>query len=589
MNRAEATTSATAGAPHAAPDAVGGAPRHAFGRIWRGFMVARAIVALALLGLQIFVVSTHIGGPAWLLAVNGVYVVLAMAGAWWIRPAAPRRLRPGQWLLTIGVDLLVLGLLQRFQLGALSYTPLLVLPVLLAAIVGPLSLGLATASGTTLYLLCEVALLPALSGKAHPPDIVETGLSGLGFLAMAFVANLLSRRLAREEAVARSSQAEAREQAQVNALVIEGLSEGVLVADVHGVVRSANPAAQRMLMGATGPEGVRLLLPGRPGWEALTQLVERTFATGGPIETELEVHADGLTPHRLRGRSRLTCAPAEGQGLCVVFLEDLREVEARVRTEKLAAMGRMSAAVAHEIRNPLAAITQANALLDEEVTDPAQRRLIRMIDENARRLARIVNDILNVARVQASGEAATALPLDPALRQITADWAHQHQVGSALGVHTHAEGALIGFDPDHLRRLLVNLLDNARRHASGQPSSIRVISQPAGPERVRLSVWSDGLPLEAGVRQHLFEPFFSSESRSSGLGLYLCRELCERYGAQLGYQRSTLDLREGNEFFVFLPLLPPPGGQPAPRGTSTACGQAPSPPPHLAPAPTPAP
>ncbi|MBW8313842.1 MAG: ATP-binding protein, partial [Hydrogenophaga sp.] len=87
---------------------------------------------------------------------------------------------------------------------------------------------------------------------------------------------------------------------------------------------------------------------------------------------------------------------------------------------------------------------------------------------------------------------------------------------------------------------------------SGKPSSIRVITQPGGTDRVRLSVWSDGAPLEASVLRHLFEPFFSSESRSSGLGLYICRELCERYGAQIAYQRSRLDQREGNEFFVLL-------------------------------------
>ena len=111
----------------------------------------------------------------------------------------------------------------------------------------------------------------------------------------------------------------------------------------------------------------------------------------------------------------------------------------------------------------------------------------------------------------------------------------------------------MGFDPDHLRRLLVNLLDNALRHASHNAASIRVITQPHGPERGRLAVWSDGKPLETSVRRHLFEPFFSSESRSSGLGLYICRELCERYGAEIAYQRSMLDQREGNEFFVLMP------------------------------------
>lgn len=100
---------------------------------------------------------------------------------------------------------------------------------------------------------------------------------------------------------------------------------------------------------------------------------------------------------------------------------------------------------------------------------------------------------------------------------------------------------------------MINLLDNALRHSSRAPSSIRVISQPSGNDRIRLSVWSHGPALEASVLKHLFEPFFSSESRSSGLGLYICRELCERYGAQIAYQRSRLDQQEGNEFYVVMP------------------------------------
>jgi len=205
-------------------------------------------------------------------------------------------------------------------------------------------------------------------------------------------------------------------------------------------------------------------------------------------------------------------------------------------------------------------IAQANALLDEEVKEPAQKRLTGMIEQNATRLSRIVDDILNVARVQPSQSAggAPVVPLDASVRVITGEWNAQVQPGHRLGVHTHAPKVQVAFEPEHLRRLMVNLLDNAERHASAQPASIRVITQPSGAEHVRLSIWSDGPPLEATVLRHLFEPFFSSESRSSGLGLFICRELCQRYGAHIAYQRTQLDQREGNEFYVLLPLAAPP-------------------------------
>jgi two-component system sensor histidine kinase PilS (NtrC family) len=115
-----------------------------------------------------------------------------------------------------------------------------------------------------------------------------------------------------------------------------------------------------------------------------------------------------------------------------------------------------------------------------------------------------------------------------------------------------AAGSVVRFDIEHLRRILVNLLDNAARYAGDREGSIQVTTRRNAAGRASLQVWSDGAPLEPAVQRHLFEPFFSSESRSSGLGLFLCRELCERHGATIGYERRALSAAgpEGNEFSI---------------------------------------
>ena len=231
-----------------------------------------------------------------------------------------------------------------------------------------------------------------------------------------------------------------------------------------------------------------------------------------------------------------------------MFLQDLREMEARMRTEKLASMGRMSAAVAHEIRNPLAAIAQANALMDEDATDPKQKQLTQMVAQNAARLGKIVDEVLNISRVQSRDrtEMARSLPLSEWVGRICRDWSVQTDSQTILAVELISPDIQVAFEQEHLRRVLINLLDNAKRYASGRSNAIQVVVSLAAGGHGILDVWSDGPPLEQSVERHLFEPFFSSESRSSGLGLYICRELCEGHGATIIYQRANSSQQRGD-------------------------------------------
>jgi two-component system, NtrC family, sensor histidine kinase PilS len=535
-------------------------------RLWRGFMAARILVAGVLLLLLLYL--RGMGQPAHSTAL--VICIAYLALTVWVRvlgrPTLPGSRFDPQWLVTIGLDVLVFALLLYMQVGLINFAPLFALPVLLAAVLGPLLLALGTAATVIVVLLLDALQHTLLGAPDAASRYIQASITGVGLFVVAYLANQLATRLVRQERAARGSEMAARAQIQVNQLVIDNLSDGILVIDANGVVHAANPSARDML-DAGQEQSMQIAKPpfvlaARPAWQGLADIAVHSFLEQKGIERDVQVSHGQSGISQLHVKTYLSIVPdAPSQGsLCVMFMEDLREMEARVRTEKLAAMGRMSAAVAHEIRNPLSAIAQANALLAEEITQSGQQKLVQMVAQNVKRLNRVVEDVLDVSRAQ-SGSQQTTILHEPIrfMQSVCDDWAVQNKAQNILIVAMDSAHSALEFEADHLRRVLVNLLDNALRHASKQPGAIQVsCSLGAQSGTWQLSVWSDGAPIEQGVQRHLFEPFFSSQSRSSGLGLYICRELCMRHGATITYQRSVRThaghsgQHEGNDFLVQL-------------------------------------
>ncbi len=280
--------------------------------------------------------------------------------------------------------------------GRLNFAALLVLPVLMAGVLTSRLMALATAAGVALTLLVT-AWIAAGSGAASAALITQTGLAGMGFFVIALLSGELASRLAREEAAARGSMELARQQAQLNRLVIQEMGDGVLVVDRDLRVRATNPAARDLLSARGLGPAAPFYLHGRDEWAALSRAVQQALAEGdwpvdgadvalnfGPGDTRTLRMRVRFTRRRATARERTAAAPVEE--FCVLLLEDLRTTQARVRQEKLAAMGRVSAGIAHEIRNPLAAIAQANALLMEDALPPAQQQLARIVADNVGRL-----------------------------------------------------------------------------------------------------------------------------------------------------------------------------------------------------------
>lgn len=536
-----------------------------FDRLWLGFMTGRVTlgVALTVLHTGIYLMST--APNQWPTLISVVYVAAALLVRIVAQPQHLNTRLDGQWVFTVGVDVMTFAALQVFQNTGINYTPLLALPVLMASILGSARLAMSSAAAVTLLLFAHAGWQSLLA----PPEsdittfFLQAALTGAACFAVSFIAGQLSSRLASVEQRAQHNQLAAEVQRQVNALVIESLADAVLVADEHGQVRSANPAAHRLLGTNPTQQDLEVNLNQQTDWQSLSRVINASFKQQQAQLANITIHYGRQGARQVRVQTQLTNPQTlHAQRLCVVFLQDQREIQARIRSEKLASMGRMSAAVAHEIRNPLSAIAQANALLAEELHDPSHLRLSDMVAQNAQRLEKIVRDVLHLAQAGAvqSPEIPQTLVLPETVLRVCSDWQRQNQVEAELQLCLPTDPVIVAFDPEHLRRVLFNLLDNARRYTDREPSSIQVSAdtREAQSEQpyVRLCVWSKGAALEPAVEQHLFEPFFSSESRSSGLGLYICRELCESHGASISYERCDREVQGngqgGNAFILSL-------------------------------------
>jgi two-component system sensor histidine kinase PilS (NtrC family) len=485
----------------------------------RYFSLYRIVVAALFFGTTLFFGdSLNLGSHRLLMfqVVCAAYLVIGF-----VFQAVVRNLRDlfnVQLSAHVGLDIVAITLLMYASGGIRSGLGIMLLIALIAAsLVAPRRLSIAYAALAAIALLLEQSYW-LLAFDAPEANYLQPSLLAIGCFASSGVTSWLAQRVKSSEELAHRRGRELETQMRVNELVIRDMQDGVLVLDDAGRVLQHNPNAQRLL----GFEALR----GQELTELLPGLAERWRAwsqdRAAPTVLDLEVRGRGL-------RLRLMEAGAE-EALSLLFVEDTTRLREEAQRLKLAALGRLTANIAHEIRNPLSAISHAAELLAEGERD--RKRLTRIIRDNTRRLERLVADVLQLNR----RDRASAAPIELRrwLGAFLEDFAANEAVPrERLALEVERE-ALAEFDGEHLRQVLWNLLRNAVRYARPGAGGVRIAVR-AFADQVELNVIDNGPGVPRAQQGQLFEPFFTTDSTGTGLGLYLARELCAANRASLEY------------------------------------------------------
>jgi two-component system sensor histidine kinase PilS (NtrC family) len=452
--------------------------------------------------------------------------------------------------LQIVIDILFI-IMMMYAAGGIqsSLGLLLIVTIVTASLVSNGRLALFYAAVATIGLLLEQSYRIVESGLPIS-SYTQSVMLSLSCFATAWLAYSLAKRILLSEALASSRGVDLENLAQVNALITQQMQDGVLVVDEHLNIRHYNAQARQLLAledNAGNDLGLRDHAP------AIANLL--LYWTDGNDE-----HKNLIIPVNNRELNlRIEPINQENRKLgAVIFIQDWSKIQSAAQQAKLAALGRLTANIAHEIRNPLSAISHANQLLQEEENlSKGNARILEIIEDNIQRINQIIKDVLELNRRDRTHQEKIAL------NQFIVDF---HSQFCAIEKIPDAYFTLelcpaqntITFDRRHLTQILWNLCKNAWEHGRKEVGSLHLHcakilkSTSQTKAALHIEVIDDGAGITEQDRSKLFEPFYTTKSTGNGLGLYISRELAEANNAKLNFHSLdrgtafTLELRNTN-------------------------------------------
>jgi two-component system sensor histidine kinase PilS (NtrC family) len=452
-----------------------------------------------------------------------VFGLVAVLASHWRRPGFDLQVK-----LSVFGDIIAITLLMHASGGVTSGFGML----LIVAIAGSSILT----QGRTAIVFAAMASLAVLAQQIYAwldspfpvASYPHAGMLGAAFFATAYLSHLSARRIRASDALAAKRGLDLANLAQLNEHIIERMQSGILAIDPDEGVRLINQSAQRLL----GLSGRRL--GDRLHWVSpeLGEILDRW-------RRERDRTAYLCEPAGIQVHAAFAALGPDGADGVLVFLEDASAIKQRAQQLKLASLGRMAASIAHEIRNPLSAVSHANQLLGESPSlDRDDRRLTHIIGENSARMNVIIENVLELGRGRPARP--ETMQMKPWLQTFLAGLADNSPASPEdLALSVIPDDLHVRVDPSQLYQVLWNLCENALQHA-GSPPRLRLVAG-IGEETRRpfLDVQDNGPGLSVEAAERIFEPFFTTRTDGTGLGLYIARELCEGNQASINHVATS--------------------------------------------------
>ncbi len=495
----------------------------------------RLLVPVVLIAVQ------ALAGPQWVLMATRPRLFLSACIAYLSAAILLIVMRRLEWsslrivaLINAGVDAAAIGLILYASGGVASGLGiLLVLPVGATAVLADHRDAFLFAAIAAISVLVQ-QILVNLDDMAPSTDYTTAGVLGAVLFLIALSVWPIANRLRESEALVRRQEVDLANLAQLSQYIVQHLRESILVIDAQDKIRLINESAAHILgdtnavpdalIGEASPRLLYLL-------ETWRQNQGNTAVFPGPDQTF--VAADGARMIQANFAPLGSASPAP----VIVFLEDTSLLTEKVQQSKLAALGRLSASIAHEIRNPVGAMSHAAQLLGESPSlSGGEKRLTEIMRTNADRVSAIINNVLQLSKREETR--LETIALQAWTEEFIEEYCETMQLPVERLISSEATpGVEVRVDPSQLRQIVWNLCENAFKHGAGKPDDVVEIRygrlNPAG--RPFLQVMDRGQGVNPEHAERIFEPFFSA-GRGTGLGLFLARELAQTNGATLLYE-----------------------------------------------------